>query len=142
MINPLKSRRGLSLLYFVVGLLLFGLFMSGMWYIYAAGAIAYNVQVNESFAEPFDKTLETKNLTSELAQNVQNTQATTTDSLITFISGGISSLKIIFNSVTIAASLYTVIQNWFGIPQFVVTTLVTIAMLAVLFAIVQALLNR
>lgn len=138
----MKGRKGQDLSSVIIGIIIFGLFVSGFWFSYADTAQNYNMSINESFAEPFDRTLEAKNITTQISENIQDTEATTTDQIVTFISGGVAILKIIFTSIGIITPLSGLLGSYFAVPAFFGVAFLTIAIFWIGWKIAQALLNR
>lgn len=125
----------------VIALVVFSFTIMGFWAAYATMAPQYGLSVNTSFVQAFDTMNQTKVLSQQLSNNVENTQASTTTTFITFVSSGVSGLQIMFQSVSIVKNLAFELSAFFGIPEVIFILFVTVLFIAVTAAIVAALLR-
>lgn len=138
----IKDKKGLALESIVLYLIVFSFFIVAGWSFYSLTAIQYDVVVNDSFSEPFDKVNETFTIANQVADDFQESEATVKDAIVSFITSGISSIKIIFGSISIITDLTFVVATTLGIPQIVVDFFLAIMMVVVVFAIIRVLVGK
>ncbi len=134
-----KNKKAVSLLTISSAVIVFSFFMVSLWFVYADMAVQYGVPVNGSFSEPFDEVNETFAIANEVGQKFDESEAQSTNAIVTFISDGVASLKIMFKVVNIIPKLVSATSDVIGIPEIATTMFLAIVVLSIVFGLVTIL---
>lgn len=138
----LNNKKGQSLKTLVLAVLVGSFILVGLFQIYSSMAVEYGVNVNETFAnESFNKINEINEIAEEVGSSIDNSEATVTDSVVSFLTLPFKALKIMFKTFDISLTLVTQVSQFLFIDNLVYTFIITIILIAFVFAIVTALLK-
>lgn len=136
------NKKAQSMKMILIGIVVFSFFVAGGFKVYTDMAPKYDITVNETYSEPFNKMDDINEIADDVGNKIDQSEATVTDSLFSFVSIGYSGLKIMFGSWAVALQLASVVREALGLPGLVFTFLITILLIAIVTAIISALFNR
>lgn len=111
--------------------------------IYASLAYEYGVSVNETFAnESFNKIGEINAIAEDVGTSIDSSEATVTDSVVSFLTLPFKALKITFKSFDIILTLASELAGYLFVDNLIYTLFITLALIVIVFAIISALLSR
>ena len=132
----MSNRRGQLFQNIVLGLLVFSMFTTGLFFALSTMAADHGITVNESLSEPFDTAEDIRQIGNDLGTSFEESEAQSTSNIVTFISTGVGGFKIIFTSFTLIQQVVFATSNELGVPAFIVTTVITTFLILMGFAIV------
>lgn len=126
----------------VISILLFTFFIIVMIDLVIDTSNQYNINMDGNFSDNMrNSSSSVKALSDRMANNTRQAEATTTDTLVTFVSSGISSLQIIYESLGIINDLGATVMREFDIPDSVFYLFIAIVTISITFTIIAALLK-
>lgn len=127
-----------------VGIILTGVFVLLIGGVALEMTTTYNVPMNSNFTQAMNVINETYNLSVQMSNSIStfgnsSSSSSTTDLVI---GGGYSVLKLAQNSIQIVIIMLNSFASTLGIPTFVLLGLITIVIILIVIAIVNAIFGR
>lgn len=127
----------------VLSVVIGSFFLVGLFKVYTSLAVEYGVNVNETFAnESFNKIGEINDIAEEVGSSIDDSEATVTDSVVSFLTLPFKALKILFKVFDITLDFVSKIKEFLFVDNLVYSFAITVILISFVFAIIVALLAR
>lgn len=128
---------------YLIGVLVFGLVVTGFWYSYVDLGDTYNVTVDAEYANAYGNisgTMEdTRTDVRDIRDDIRSTEPDEDDQYGgSLIKGAFNSLRLIWNSFTSVNLIAETVQERVGIPDYFILALISIIIIVISFAVISA----
>lgn len=139
----MNNKKGITIQAIITGIVLFSFVLVSFFVVYNDMAPNYGVETNEStiYESTFYHVQNVSDITREVGDNIDTSEATVTDNVVSFLTLPYKGLKIMYGSWNILLSLASAIKAELPIPDIVYAVFITLALLAVIIAILSAILQ-
>ena len=138
-----NDKKGVDMKVIVLSVVIGSFIIVGLFSVYANMASEYGVDVNKTFAnESFNKINEINDIAEDIGGSIDSSEATVTDSVVSFLTLPFKALKITFKSFGTILSLSSSLRGFLFVDHLVYTLFITVVLIVVVFAIISALISR
>ena len=122
---------------FLVGVVMFSLFVGALSIPYANLGTSYNIEVDSTFNGTYDKVKLIDNSTMDVGEEIRGKDIGTFDAFFLAGKAILSSARIVFNSFGVVTTFAYELQTDLGIPTIFATAFTTIILIAIVFGIIS-----
>ncbi len=139
----INNKRGQTLKILIMAVVIGSFFLVGLFKVYTGLAVEYGVSVNDTFAnESFNKIDEINVIAKEVGTSIDTSEATVTDSVVSFLTLPFKALKIMWKAFDISLSFVSQVKEFLFVDALVYTFVITVILISFVFAIITALLSK
>lgn len=125
----------LSLQGIALGVLFIGMIVLGTTTLLNEMSENYDVPIDTSYEDTFNKLNETQELSLEVARNVKGSNFESVGGVLAIPKSGIGAMKLVMNGVGTITTMFTEVAIRIGIPAWLLASSVAMLLLLVAFAL-------